>query len=358
MLNIDRDLGRFKDIVKGRIRRDLRKYMGSGELIGRQGKGTVSIPLPQINVPRLRYGDNKNGAGQGEGDEGDSAGQGQKPGDAAGEHVLETEITVEDLARILGEELELPRIEPRGRKISSDKVRYTGIAPIGPESLRHNKRTYKQALKRSIAAGEYDPSRPRIVPRKEDKRYRTFEVSQEPRSSAVIIYMMDVSGSMGDAQKRIARNTAFWIDTWLKHNYDDVVSRFIVHDSTAKEVDRDTFFRTRESGGTLISSAYQMCADIVAKEYPKAEWNIYPIHFSDGDNWSGSDTTKSLEIVRSLTAVANQFTYIQVESQYGSGEFHGDLAKAFPSDPAVVLAKVADDDGVLDAIRTVLGSGR
>ena len=67
MLNIDRDLGRFKDIVSGRVRKDLRKYMSSGELVGKQGKKTVSIPLHQIGIPRLRYGKNEGGVGQGEG---------------------------------------------------------------------------------------------------------------------------------------------------------------------------------------------------------------------------------------------------------------------------------------------------
>ena len=70
MLQIDRDLGRFRDIVKGRVRKDLRRYMSSGELIGRQGKKLVSIPLPQIGIPRLRYGPNNQGIGQGEGDQG------------------------------------------------------------------------------------------------------------------------------------------------------------------------------------------------------------------------------------------------------------------------------------------------
>ena len=73
MLNIDRDLGRFRDIVKGRVRKELRKYMSSGELVGRKGKELVSIPLPQIGLPRLRYGENKSGVGQGEGDQGEGA---------------------------------------------------------------------------------------------------------------------------------------------------------------------------------------------------------------------------------------------------------------------------------------------
>ncbi len=360
MLNIDRDLGRFRDIVKGRVRKDLRRYMSSGELVGRKGKELVSIPLQQIGIPRLRYGENKSGVGQGEGDQGDDAGTGPRAGDAAGEHLLEIELTVDELAEILGEELELPRIEPRGqRESTADRARYTGIAVVGPESLRHNKRTYRQALKRSIASGVYDPVKPIVVPIKEDKRYRTFEIDKEPRSAAVVVYMMDVSGSMGKEQKEIVRSEAFWIDTWLRHNYDDVETRFVIHDATAREVDRDTFFRTRESGGTLISSAYKLCLEILDKEYPPSEWNIYPFHFSDGDNWSQSDTRQCVELLQTrIIPISNQFSYAQVDSQYGSGQFIKDLQESFAEEEAVCLSRIPNREAIMESIKELLGRGR
>jgi uncharacterized protein len=359
MLNIDRDLGRFRDIVKGRVRKDLRKYMSSGELVGRKGKETVSIPLPQIGIPRLRYGENKSGVGQGEG-EGDGPGEGQEAGDAIGEHVLEVEITVEELAEILGEELQLPRILPKGNQTTAtEKAKYTGISNVGPESLRHNKRTFKQALKRSISAGTYLPNKPVIIPIKEDRRYRTFEVETKPRSAAVVLYMMDVSGSMGNEQKEIVRSEAFWIDTWLKHNYDDVETRWIIHDATAREVDRDTFFRTRESGGTLISSAYKLALEILEADFPEADWNIYPFHFSDGDNWSQSDTKLCVEMLRDkIIPMSNQFSYAQVDSQYGSGQFIKDLEAAFPNEDAVALSRIPDKGAIMGSIKELLGKGR
>lgn len=359
MLNIDRDLGRFRDIVKGRVRKDLRKYMSSGELVGRKGKDLVSIPLPQIGIPRLRYGKNEGGIGQGEGEQGDEAGQGQQAGDAAGEHMLEVELTVEELAEILGEELELPRIEPRGHAdATTQTTRYKGISRVGPQSLRHLKRTYREALKRSIAGGGFDPKRPIIIPIKEDTRYRTFSVEKKPRSAAVLIYMMDVSGSMGKEQKEIVRSQAFWIDAWLRHNYDDVETRFIIHDASAREVDRDTFFRTRESGGTLISSAFKLCLELL-QDYPIADWNVYPFHFSDGDNWSQSDTRLCLQLMRDeLLPRSNQFSYAQVDSQYGSGQFLKDLTEAFAQDERVALSRVTSRDGIMDSIKQLLGRGR
>lgn len=361
MLNIDRDLGRFRDIVKGRVRKDLRKYMSSGELIGRQGGKTVSVPIHQIGIPRFRYGENKSGIGQGDGDdEGEGPGQGQKAGEGAGEHMIEVEMSVEELAEILGEELSLPRIEPKGNKSSKTiRSKYKGIAPTGPESLRHFKRTYRRALQRTIAAGHFDPRRPVIVPIREDRRYRSAVEEKEPRSAAVLIYMMDVSGSMGKEQKEIVRSEAFWIDAWIRHNYDDVETRFIIHDATAREVDRDTFFRTRESGGTLISSAYRLALEIMDKDYPHSDWNIYPFHFSDGDNWSQSDTKACVQLLQErIIPVCNQFSYAQVDSQYGSGQFLKDLQDVFAKNPAVGLSRIASRDGIMDSIKELLGRGR
>jgi uncharacterized sporulation protein YeaH/YhbH (DUF444 family) len=169
-LTIDQDHARFRDIVKGRIRQNLKKYISHGELIGRQGKDNVSIPVPQIDMPQFRFGDKQQGGvGQGDGDQGDpldgQEGDGQggkgKAGQGEGQHVLEVEVTLDDLAQILGEELQLPRIEPRGQaRVMSDKDKYTGIRRTGPESLRHFRRTFREALKRQIASGTNDPAPP------------------------------------------------------------------------------------------------------------------------------------------------------------------------------------------------------
>ncbi len=358
---IDKDLDRFKEIVRGKVRRELRKYMSSREMLGRQGKKTVSIPIPDIQIPRLRYGKNEQGGvGQGEGDEGEPVdGEGQAS-DKPGEHSLEAEVSLEELARIIGEELELPRIQPRGsRQVDSAKARYTGISLVGPESLRHTRRTYKQALKRQIALGTYDPRRPVIIPIKEDRRYRSWKVAVEPSFAAVIIYMMDVSGSMGQKQKDIVRLETFWIDTWLQHNYRNLETRFIIHDAKAREVDRDTFFRTRESGGTLISTAYGLANQIVQAEYPVTDWNIYFFHFSDGDNWSGSDNNKCVDLLKKhMLPVANMFGYGQVDSHYGSGRFLHVLKENFPDDQRLILSRIPNREAIMDSIREFLGKGR
>ncbi len=357
--------------MKGKIKQDLKKYVTNGEMIARKGKDQVTIPMPQIDTPRFRFGSgDQGGVAQGEGNPGDPVGQGDpqdgqsgagEAGSEPGQHELEVDLTLEELAAILGEELQLPKIEPRGQKTLRSKTeRYTSIASQGPDSLRHFKRTFREALKRQIATGTYNPDKPIIVPTKKDMRFRSWKSDVRQENSAVIIYMMDVSGSMGDEQKEIVRTETFWIDTWLRSQYKGIETRFIIHDATAREVDEDTFFRTRESGGTLISSAYKLCEKIIETDYAPSEWNIYPFHFSDGDNWSGEDTKVCLDLLQNqLLPACNVFCYGQVESRYGSGQFYKDLKENFgEAHDSVILSRIENKEGILQSIKDFLGKGK
>ncbi|HEX2882894.1 MAG TPA: DUF444 family protein, partial [Polyangiaceae bacterium] len=196
-LKVDQDHSRFRNIVRGKIRQNLRRYISQGDMLGRKGKDLVSIPIPQIDIPRFSFGRKQTGGvGQGEGDPGDAvSGQEQegegsgKAGQEPGEHMLEVDLTLDELAEILGQELELPDIENKGQsRIMSSHDKYTGIRRSGPESLRHFKRTYREALRRAIASGSYDTSRPVVIPQRDDKRYRSWREATEPVANAVIIY--------------------------------------------------------------------------------------------------------------------------------------------------------------------------
>lgn len=362
---IERDYQRFRKIVRGKVKSNLGKYISRGEMIGRKGKDLVSIPIPQINLPQFRYGKrNSGGVGQGDGQPGQPLtapdGEGEpKAGDQPGGHILEVDISLEELADILGEELALPRIEPRGKKnIVTTKDKYTSIRQVGPESLRHFKRTFKRAMKRQIASGTYNPEDPMVIPIRQDKQYRSWKETKKPESVAVVIYMMDVSGSMTDEQKEIVRIEAFWIDTWLKAHYQGIENVYIIHDAVAQVVDEHTFYHTRESGGTKISSAYDKALKTIEAEYPPDDWNIYAFHFSDGDNW-GDDIPRCLELLSDqLLPNLNLFGYGQVESPYGSGEFFDYIYEMLGDRENVVVSRIPDRDAILDSIRDFLGTGR
>jgi uncharacterized protein len=355
---IDRDVKRFKQIVRGVIKKEFRKYVTEGELIGRQGKHLVSIPLPQIEIPRFRFnGKDAGGVGQGEGDAGDPLDG--APGTAPGQHLLEVEVNLEDLADILGEELELPRIQPRGRRtLPVERSKYSNIRRTGPESLRHFKRTFRESLKRQIASGLYDPANPVIIPIREDRRYRSWHLREVPESNAVIIFCMDVSGSMGDQQKEIVRIASFWIDTWLRSQYKSLDNVYVVHEAFAREVDQHTFYHLRESGGTRISTAYEMVNQVIDARFPPDGWNVYLFHFSDGENSDSKDTDLCLELLRrELLGKLNLFCFGQVRSSYGGGRFKADLEEAFPGEARIVTSDIRDRDEIYDAIKKFLGKG-
>src|SRR5271168_3672477 len=174
ILTIEKDHQRFRQIVKGRIRDDLRKFLTKGELIGKEGKHLISIPVRGIELPHFRYGDNSGGVGAGDGKEGDAVGKGQgrgQGGTEAGQHLMEVDLSLDELAEILAEELKLPRIEPKGsHRITTVRDKYSGIRRVGPESLRHFKRSFKEALKRQIMNGDYNPDCPIIIPQRNDIR--------------------------------------------------------------------------------------------------------------------------------------------------------------------------------------------
>lgn len=365
---IEKDLARFKNIVKGKIRQNLKKYMSTGEMIGRKGKDLVTIPLPQIDIPHFKFDEKKgNGVGQGDGEigdpvNGDPDGEGKgKAGEGEGQHTREVELSIQELAEIMGQELELPRIEPKGKhNVTVEKHKYSGISTVGPNSLRHFKRTFKEALKRQISTGVYNKSNPVIIPIKNDTRYRTWKEVIKPETNAVVIFMMDISGSMEEEQKEVVRIETFWIDTWLRSHYKELKTRYVVHDTVAKEVDRDTFFSLKESGGTIISSAYKFCSEMIKNEYNPDEWNIYPFHFSDGDNWSDKDNNECMNILKNeILPSVNMFCYGQVESRYGSGKFIKELERNFKEEEDnLITSEIENKEAIMNSIKKFLGKGK
>ena len=140
---------------------------------------------------------------------------------------------------------------------------------------------------------------------------------------------------------------------------DRSIERIHEADAYQQEGPLTTFFRTRESGGTMISSAYKLCAKMIADEFPPSEWNIYPFQFSDGDNWSSDDTATCLEVLkREILPHVNLFCYGQVESPYGTGQFLKDLNEGFTDQELLVTSEIKSKDGIADSIRTFLGKGK
>lgn len=370
-MSIKKDQSRFKDIVKGRVRENLKKYITHNSLTGRRENDLVKIPIDSIDIPNFRFGKGEDQQGVGQGSDGDggdgsdgSPSQGSKPGNESGEHVFEAEMTVSELADILGETLQLPQLQPKGNNnLQTTSKKYSTLAPTGPAGLRNFKQTYKKALKKSISSGKYNYKNPQVIPNRPDFIYKSPKSTSKPFAQAVVFYIMDISGSMGDNEKNIVKTEIFWLNAWLRKHYKGLESRFIVHEAKSWEVKEEEFFTITASGGTLISSSYECCLKIIEEEYDPNDWNIYIFQFSDGDNWSGEDSNKCMKILEEkILPIVNSFNYGQVESKYGSGNFY----KEFNSNSKVsnseklklsIIRGKDGSDGILKSIKDFLGKG-
>jgi uncharacterized sporulation protein YeaH/YhbH (DUF444 family) len=231
---------------------------------------------------------------------------------------------------------------------------------VGPESLRHFKRTYREALKRMIASGTFTPDNPSSSPSATTSATAPGRRSTEPVTNAVIIYMMDVSGSMGDEQKEIVRIESFWIDTWLTKQYKGLESRFIIHDAVAREVDRDTFFHTRESGGTMISSAYKLCAQIIEDDYPAASGTS--TRSTSPTATTGRWTTPCLcvEILKKqiFPAAPTCSPTARWRAPTAPASSSRTCASTSPRTTSVVTSEIRDKDAIVGSIKDFLGKGK
>src|SRR5699024_12853197 len=130
-------------------------------------------------------------------------------------------------------------------------------------------------------------------------------------SKAVIIAMMDTSGSMGAFEKKLSRSFFFWMNRFLRNKYNEVEIVFIAHHTEAKIVTEDDFFHKAESGGTICSSAYKTALELIDTKFPTDDYNVYPFHFSDGDKLA-SDNKTCLSLVNELMQRSVLFGYGEV----------------------------------------------
>lgn len=313
---------RHQEKVKEIIKQNLPDLITEENIVMSDGKQIIKVPIRSLDEYRFIYNYQKQKhVGQGDGDSqvGDvlgrdpaqKPGQGEKAGDQPGQDIMEAEISIEDLEEMLFDQLELPNMKPKEQQdIETESIAFNDIRKKGMQSNIDKKRTILENLRRNATTGK--PGIHHISP--DDLRYKTWEDIVVPHSSAVIIAMMDTSGSMGSFEKYCARSFFFWMTRFLRRQYEKVDIVFLAHHTEAKEVSEEDFFTRGESGGTICSSAYQKALEIIDKRYPPSKYNIYPFHFSDGDNLT-SDNDRCVRLIGELLKVSNMFGYGEV-NQY------------------------------------------
>ncbi|GIP24185.1 MULTISPECIES: sporulation protein YhbH [Paenibacillus] len=319
------DQQRHEKKVKEIIKQNLPDFITEENIIMSDGKQIIKVPLRNLEEYRFVHNYQKQKhVGQGDGDSqvGDVLGRdnskqpgaGEGAGDQPGIDFMEAEISIEDLEDMLFSELELPFMEDKDNdQIEIADIRFNDIRKKGIMSNIDKKRTILENLRRNSTGGK--PGIHGISP--DDLRYKTWEEIVIPRSNAVIIAMMDTSGSMGTFEKYCARSFFFWMTRFLRRQYEKVEIVFIAHHTEAREVSEEDFFTRGESGGTICSSAYLKALEVIDKRYPPSSYNIYPFHFSDGDNLT-SDNERCVKLIGELLDKSNMFGYGEV-NQYNRG---------------------------------------
>ncbi|XJZ27963.1 sporulation protein YhbH [Bacillota bacterium Lsc_1132] len=328
------DQQRHQEKVQEAIRNNLPDLITEESIIMSNGRDVVKIPIRSLDEYKIRYNYDKNKhVGQGEGDSqvGDviarddsgqkAPGKGQGAGDQAGEDYYEAEVSLMELEEALFKELELPNLKRKEQEENLvENIEFNDIRKTGLMGNIDKKRTMLSAFKRNAMNGK-----PAFHPiYKDDLKFKTWNEVLKPDSKAVVLAMMDTSGSMGIWEKYMARSFFFWMTRFLRTKYDTVEIEFIAHHTEAKVVSEEDFFSKGESGGTICSSAYRKALELIDEKYNPAKFNIYPFHFSDGDNLT-SDNARCVKLVGDLMKVSNMFGYGEV-NQYNR---HSTLMTAY-----------------------------
>jgi len=353
------DQQRHNEKIKEAIKQNLHEIVSREDIIMSDGKSVVKVPIRSLEQYKFRFDHNKgDNVGQGQGGTqvgdvlgrapGDQQGQGQgQAGDEAGQDYFEAEVNLEDLAAMIFEDLGLPNLEEkRNQQLEAETIQFKDIRRAGVLANLDKRRTIMENIKRNAMKGD---ARFGNV-RSEDLRFKTWDVEVRNESNAVVLAMMDVSGSMGEFEKYIARSFYFWMVRFLRTKYNNVEIVFISHHTEAKEVTEEEFFTKGESGGTRVSSAYQLALDIMNSRYPATDWNIYPFHFSDGDNMF-SDNRLCVELVKQLLAKCNLFGYGQIkQGWYPAGTLMSVYSQEIDHDKFVAVT-IEDKEDVYPALR-------
>lgn len=364
-----RDSARHARRVKKAIKENLRDLISESNIISSDGKKKIKIPIRYLDLYRFKHGKNPNREHVGQGNKDnkpgdiiardDSGEDGNKAGDQPGEEIYEEEISVEELINMMLEDLGLPWMEKKDSvvEVETEDLEFTDLSEVGALSNVDKKRTIYENMKRNAKMGK--PQIRKIAP--EDLRYKVWEVQKEYHSNAAVYFLMDRSGSMDEDKKYIAKSFFWYLYHFCKTKYNNVEVVFVAHDTTAKIVSEEDFFRISNSGGTKCSSAFQLALNNIAKYHPKEKYNTYVFAFSDGDNW-GDDNKVCVDLVNELLEVCTAVGYGEIDTDniFGKGglfswsTLHDEFAKSIKHE-RFLTASISKKEDVYDCLKQFLG---
>ena len=224
------------------------------------------------------------------------------------------------MAEYLFNDLELPDLEKkRFRFVSHETLKRKGYRFKGIRPRLSKKETLKRKIRRqkmAEKAGTYDPESDERFPfHKNDLKYHHIKPKTKENSAAVIFFLMDVSGSMSQERKYLARSFFFLLYQFLNHKYEKIEVVFISHSTYASRVSENDFFKVGTTGGTIISSALERELEIIDRDYHPSTWNIYTFYCGDGENWA-SDNEKCIDLFKQVKEISQLSAYCEINEHY------------------------------------------
>jgi uncharacterized sporulation protein YeaH/YhbH (DUF444 family) len=308
-----RDWLRHNQKVREAVKSTLPELLSNENLISQPGNRTVLVPVKFLEHARLRLSDSaeQTGAGQGQGKPGDVLRPGRDDGQSSGKGGTENgeirfvvELKIDEIVDWLWEELKLPELKPR-RSATLDEPDWIreGWDKRGARSRLDRRKTIKEAVKRRAIQEKVTPDPVAIT--NDDLRFRQLVKRTTPATNAAVIFALDVSGSMDEAQRRLAKTFFFFALQGIRRQYTKVETAFIAHAGEAWEFEESQFFQAQSSGGTVSSGAFKLAHDILKTRYDPARYNVYFFYASDGENAAEDRASASA----SLGVLARQVNY-------------------------------------------------
>ena len=311
-----RDWLRHNDKVREAVQGHLPELIAGPDLISGPQDRTVQIPVRLLEHAhfKLAEGRSQSGAGQGAGQAGDVLQTGQPAaepdesdggGSADGEVRLMLEFSIDEVMDWVWDELKLPDLQVKSStRIDEQELVREGWDKRGAPSRLDRRRTVKEAIKRR--AVQTDP-----VPfTNEDLRFRQLVTRVRPSTSATVLFVIDVSASMTQLERKLAKSFFFFALQGIRRKYAQVETRFIAHTTHAWEFSESEFFQVTGIGGTIASSAFRLVLDLMRKEINPATNNIYLFYASDGENFS-EDRSAATATLTELGGSLNYIGYIE-----------------------------------------------
>ncbi len=312
-----RDWLRHNDKVREAVKQHLPDIVAGADVLS-GGARTVRVPVRMLEHYhfRLRRPEQQDGVGQGAAKPGDvlakpSQGEGQGKGaggrDEGGVEFM-LEFKVDDIVDWLWEEMQLPNLHARVGKAEETDWKREGWDKRGARSRLDRRRSLKESVKRRTMQTEEAPAFT-----DDDLRFRQLARRDQPSIQAVVFLLMDVSGSMSDRDRQLAKSFFFWAVQGLRRQYRHLDTVFVAHTTEAWEFDEAEFFQVTGSGGTVASTGFGKVREILEARFSPSRYNIYLFYASDGDNYA-ADRLAAENALGALGDVANYCGYLEVSS--------------------------------------------